>query len=98
MIATSPTQEHIDQIARDLAPGVVRIRFNEGEDWSGHPALYFRVVLSDEASRTDHLSVTAAAVRGRLFDELNLAHSDHIPYVRFRSQSEQAELKDAAWD
>ncbi len=50
MIATLPTQEQVDRIAHDLAPDVVRIRLNIAQDWSGDPAIYFRVILSDEAS------------------------------------------------
>ncbi|MGA2214082.1 MAG: hypothetical protein ABSH31_12470 [Bryobacteraceae bacterium] len=39
MIATLPTQEQVDRIARELAPDVVRIRLNVRHDWSGEPAL-----------------------------------------------------------
>ena len=40
------------ELARQaLAPDVVRIRFNVGEDWTGDPALFFRVVLTDKASK-----------------------------------------------
>ena len=98
MIATLPTQEQVNRIARDLAPDVVRIRFNVGHDWSEDPALYFRVILSDEASRGDRLAEVTGLVRGKLFDELRLAELEHIPYFRFRNQSEQAKLHDPAWD
>jgi len=98
VIATLPTQEQVDRIARDLAPDVVRIRFNVGQDWSEHPAVYFRVILSDEASRSDRLPDVTGLVSGKLFDELRLAGLEHIPYFKFRSQSEQAKLHDTAWD
>ena len=98
VIATLPTQEQVDRIARDLAPDVVRIRFNVGQDWSEHPAVYFRVILSDQASRSDRLPDVTGLVSGKLFDELRLAGLEHIPYFKFRSQSEQAKLHDTAWD
>ena len=98
MIAALPTQEQVDRIARDLAPDVVRIRLNVWHDWSEHPAIYFRVILSDEASRLDRLKDVAGRVRGRLFDELGLDNLDHLPYFRFRSQSEQAVLQEKSWD
>ena len=98
MIATFPTQEQVDRIARDLAPDVVHIRCNVAQDWSEHPAIYFRVILSDEASRRDRLADVTGVVRGKLIDELRLAELDHIPYFRFRSQSEQAKMRDTAWD
>lgn len=98
MIATLPTKHQVDRIARDLAPDVVRIRFSIGQDWIEHPAIYFRVILSDDASRLDRLADVTGLVRGRLFDELELSKSDHMPYVRFRSQGEQAKLREAAWE
>jgi hypothetical protein len=98
MIATLPTQQRVDEIARDLAPDVVRIRFNAAPDWSEHPAIYFRVVLADDASRRDRLADVTSRVSAKLFDELGLASIEHIPYFRFRSKSEQAKLKDPAWE
>jgi hypothetical protein len=97
MIATLPTQEQVDQIARDLAPEVVRIRWQAGQDWSEHPAIYFRIVLSDEASRPERLADVTGTVSTRLFDSLGLSESDRIPYFRFRSQGEQAKIGEAAW-
>lgn len=100
MIATRPNQEQVDKIARDLAPEVVRIRFNLGQDWSEHPAIYFRVILSDAASRPDRLGNVTGVVSARLFDGLGLSdsNSDLIPYFRFRSESEQAKLNEQSWD
>lgn len=98
MIVTRPNQENVEQIARELAPDVVRIRFNVGQDWSEHPAIYFRVILSDAASRPDRLANVTGMVSGRIFNELGLSESDLIPYFKFRSQSEQAKLRDQAWD
>jgi hypothetical protein len=98
MIATLPTQEQVDKVAREFAPDVVRIRLSVAPDWSEHPALYFRVLLADHASQRERLADTTGRVSARLFDELGLASLDHIPYFRFRSQSEQAKLKDPAWE
>jgi hypothetical protein len=98
MIATLPTQEQVDRIARELAPDVVRIRFKVAKDWSEDPAFYFRVILSDEASRRDRLADVTGLVREKLSDELRLAELDHISYFRFRSQSEQTTLRDTAWE
>jgi len=98
MIGTRPTEEQIEQIAKDLAPDVVRIRFNLGLDWSEDPAIYFRVVLSDAATESDRLIGVTKMVEKRLFDEFGLWETDLLPYINFRSQSEQAQLKEAAWD
>ena len=96
MIATLPSQQRIDEIATELAPDVVRIRSNVAPDWSEHPAIYIRVLLADDASRGDRLADVTGRIGTKLFDEFGLASLDHIPYFRFRSQSEQARLKDAA--
>ena len=98
MTVTQPNDERVHQIAKDLAPDVVRIRFEIGQDWSEHPAVYFRVIVSDAASQPDRLADVTGRVTGRLFDELGFSESDLIPYFRFRSESEQAKLKDKAWD
>jgi hypothetical protein len=98
VIATLPTQEQVDRIARDLAPDVVHIRMDVGHDWSDHPAIYFRVILSDEASRRDRLGDVVELVREKVYNELGFAGLDHIPYVRFRSRSEQAQLRDPVWE
>jgi hypothetical protein len=98
MIAALPTQEQVDQIALGLAPDVVHIRLKAGQDWSEHPALYFRVILSDEASRLNRLADVTNRVKGSLSDGLGLAELEHISYFRFRSRGEQARLREKAWD
>jgi hypothetical protein len=97
MTATLPTQEQVDRVARELAPDVVRIRFNEGPDWMERPSLFFRVLLSDEAGR-DRLFEVTRLVRRKVAEELQLAELDHHPYFRFRGKSEQAELQEPAWE
>jgi len=99
MTTTLPTQEQVDRIAQELAPDVVSIGFRVGRDWTDDPAIYFRVVLSDEASRRDRLTQATQKVK-EIFDEkLNVWESTHIPYFSFRSQSEQAKVQDdPRWD
>jgi hypothetical protein len=97
MLATLPTREQVDTIVRELAPDVVRIRFNPDEDWSGDPAIYFRIVLSDDAAR-DRLREIAETARNRMYDELRLRESGYLPYFNFRSESETVKLPDVTWD
>lgn len=97
MIDTRLNEVAVQRIASGLAPDVVRIRFNVGRDWSEHAAVYFRVTLSDAASRRDRLAAVAGMVRERVVDELGLSESDPISYFRFRSESEQAQLKSETW-
>lgn len=49
-------------------PGeVVGIRFSISHDWNGNPAIFFRIVLSDAASRQGTLADITGRVAGELF-------------------------------
>ena len=82
--------------ATKLKPDVVRIRFDIGEDWSGDPAIFFRILLSDQAAREDRLTLTTRRVRAAL-GELKLVEIGLFPLHSFRSESEQEELNEASW-
>jgi len=76
-------------------PGVVNSDYRIGNDWSGDPAIFFLIILSDEASNPRKLrQVTRPVVDfiTKRIDPLN--EWGLIPYFSFRSQSEQAELKE----
>ena len=91
----------LDQKVQETAmkfPGeVVRIRYSTGHDWNGDPAIFFRVLLSDAASRPATLADVTGRVGSELFDHLQLAESDYTPYFYFRSKTEQDKLKDPDW-
>jgi hypothetical protein len=87
----------VTKVERELAPDVVRIRQSIGTDWNGEPAIFFRIVLSDKASRPKRLASVAHRVTSRLADETRAAELGLFPYFSFRSESEQAELKEEAW-
>jgi hypothetical protein len=80
-----------------LKPDVVRIRYSFDEDWSGSPAVFFKVVLSDEASHIDRLGEAAERVRTTVLDDLKPYELGLEAYFNFRSASEQAELQEEAW-
>jgi hypothetical protein len=81
-----------------LLPEVVRIRYTVGEDTSEQPAIFFRVLLSDRASRADRLRQVTKRVRNMVYQEIDPINSwGLVPYLRFRSESEQAELQEPAW-
>jgi len=79
-----------------LAPDVVRIRYSFGEDWSGSDAVFFRVVLSDRASR-NHLREIANRVRATIIGEVKPDELGLQMYFNYRSTSEQAKLQEPAW-
>jgi hypothetical protein len=87
----------VARASRALAPDVVRIRYSLGEDWSGSAAVFFRVVLSDSASRRNHLREAAQRVSSTVFNEVRPDELGLQPYFNFRGVSEQAELREEAW-
>jgi len=86
----------VSEVKRLLAPDVVQIRYNIGRDWSGDWAIFFRVLLSDEASKT-RLRAVATQVVWRLSDLLDFPSMGLLPYHNFRSVSEQDVLREEAW-
>jgi hypothetical protein len=54
----------IHEVERKLTPEVVRIRYEIGEDWSGQWAIFFRVVLTDDAARHRLRDVATKVVWG----------------------------------
>ena len=100
MPAASAKQREIEDKVRTLAkrlrPDVVNINYNIAQDWSGDWAIFFRVLLSDEAS-TKRLREVSTNVVGRISETLDFPALGVFPYFDFRSQSEQAVLQQAAW-
>ncbi|MEP7362935.1 MAG: hypothetical protein ABI972_06735 [Acidobacteriota bacterium] len=86
----------VADVERLLAPDVVRIRHEIATDWSGDWALYFRIVLSDDASKY-RLRDVATKVESQLAERLDLPALGMFAYHNFRSESEQAVLKEEAW-
>lgn len=89
--------EVVRKVEEGLAPDVVRIRYSIGTDWSDEPAIYFRIILSDDAA-SQRLPAVAKEVRERLELGLDFTSLGLRPYHNFRSESEQAALKDGAWE
>jgi hypothetical protein len=76
-------------------PGVVNLRYTLDDDWSGDPAIFFWITLSDEAARTPALSETAKRIKSFITQQLDpVGQWGLIPYFNFRSRSEQEKLKE----
>jgi len=88
----------VAEVLKEFAPSVKYIRFNVGQDWTGEWALFFRVMLSDDVSRNGQLGNIANRVMWRTTDRLDLPNLGMFPYFNFRSESEQAKLRDPDWD
>ena len=81
------------------SPGVVQWRHTFGNDWSGDPAIFFWVTLTDETSKRVNLSKATAAFKKAITDRIDFLNDwGLLPYFHFRSESEQAKLKDEVYD
>ena len=76
----------------------MRLRYTLGEDWSGDPAIFFRVLLSDRASRRDQLYSVTSRVKDAIVQRLEpFEQWGVLPYFSYRSQAEQSMLQEAPW-
>jgi len=91
-----PTElvKHLNALA-PFPSGVVNLRYTFDDDWSGDPAIFFWITLSDEAARPAVLSKTSRRIKDFITQRLDpMGQWGLIPYFNFRSQSEQASLKE----
>ena len=89
-------EDAIQAVQQSIGPDVVRIRYEIGEDWSGQWAIFFRIVLTDEAAK-HRVGEIARQILWGLAGQLNFAVLGVFPYHNFRSESEQAALQEPAW-
>lgn len=90
----------VDQAVLKLKLGteVVRVRYSIGVDTSGEPSIFFRVVLSEAASREATLADVTGNIAAVLFDEIRPYENwGLLPYFSFRSASEQAMRSEPEW-
>ncbi len=86
--------KHVNALA-PFPAGVVNLRYTVENDWSGDPAIFFWITLSDESARPPILSQTGRRIMDFITQRLDPAGQwGLIPYFNFRSQSEQANLKE----
>ena len=86
----------IARVQQSIGQDVVRIRYEIGEDWSGQWAIFFRILLTDDAARR-HLREVAPKVVWELARQLDFPGMGVFPYHNFRSVSEQSMLQEPAW-
>ena len=91
-------KQAIESIRPDLGPEVANLYYNLGEDWTGDSSVFFRIVLTDSASREETLAEVTGQIASSLFDDLRPYENWGLtPYFTFRSQSEQSKRNDPDW-
>jgi len=85
-------------VAKLPASEVVRVRHSLGEDSTGEPAIFFRIVLTDSASQAKKLAEVAGRISDSLCEELRPYENwGLLPYFSFRSKSEQDGRHEPEW-
>lgn len=87
----------VERAAKALAAHVVRISYDIGTDWIGNTSIFFTVILTDKASAPENLREVTERVSRRIMTETKTDQTGLQAYFSFRSQSEQAKLKEPAW-
>jgi hypothetical protein len=97
-VQQSQIEAEISKAKRKLGPEVVRVNYSIGSNSTDDPSIFFRVVLTDDAAKEDRLAEGTRKVGIALFDELRpIENWGLIPYVNFRSQTEQNAIDDPDW-
>jgi hypothetical protein len=92
--------KELTKCVNKLAPwppefGVVNWRWLPDSDWNGDPAIFFWITLSDEAADPAILPQNTRPITDYIKQKVDpVGRWDLIPYVNFRSQSEQEKLKE----
>lgn len=77
---------------------VVRVAYTIGHDSTEDPAIFFRIVLSDEASCEVRLASVTDRVASSLINSIGpIENWGLTPYFSFRSISEQRMRNDPEW-
>jgi hypothetical protein len=96
-IHQAKVEEAVRRAETALRPDVVLIRYSMGSDWTGDPSIFFRILITDEASKPVRLQQVAQRIADRLINEVRSDEFGIHAYFNFRSKSEQDKLKEPAW-
>jgi hypothetical protein len=95
---------HQTQLAHEIAKAVrklgkeaVRVNYSLGTDSTGEPSIFFRIVLTDVASREDKLPAVTGRIATVLEEIRPYENWGLVPYFSFRSKSEQEKRNDPEW-
>jgi hypothetical protein len=93
--------QKVEEVAKKFPGEVVRIRHSFSRDWDGDPAIYFRIVLTDQSLERNSISELTRRIRDAVTNDLALYDSEYslyIPYFNYRTVSEQEEAKEPEWE
>jgi hypothetical protein len=86
-------------IAQVVLPSqVLSVTPNLGTDWNGESAVFFQVILADNAVPRRQLLAFTRQISQTIIQQIRpLEEWGVIPYFNFLTASEQARMKEPAW-
>jgi hypothetical protein len=90
----------VDQVARSLPPEVAEVIATLGTDWDGESAVFFKIILKDNAIPRSELLAFTKDVSWTIIQQVSpLEDWGVLPYFRFLTQTEYARVKEVepAW-
>lgn len=93
----SEIDQLVDEAKDELHPYVHHIKAELSSDWTGDPAVFFRIVLTNTAARGRSRFKIIERIRQHLREKIKPEALGLLAYFNFRSQSEQAQLRDKSW-
>lgn len=90
----------VDQVVSSLPPEVADVITTLGTDWDGESAVFFKVILKDNAIPRSELLAFTQQISWTLIQEVSPLEDWGVsPYFRFLTQTEYAWVKEVepAW-
>lgn len=87
-------QTAVNRVVQQLRPQVVDVTLTLGNDWSGTPAVFFMIILSNLASQREQLLRITNGISTAIVQAVQpLEQWGVLPYFSFRSEAEQAKIR-----
>ena len=88
----------VGRAIRRLGTRILRLNYSLGEDSTGDPSVFFRIVIPDAAAQEDKLVDVTNDIVSVLTEEVRPYENwGLLPYFSFRSKSEQEGRSDPDW-
>ena len=88
----------IAEAASTLPAGVITVTPTLGTDWDGEPAVFFQVILADDAVPRDQLLAFTKEISWAIVMQVRpLEEWGVLYYFDFLTQSEHSRIKEPSW-
>ena len=98
LVAQNEIADKVAAVADQFRPEVVRVRYSLGANVAGEPSIFFRILLTDKAAKKRNLLQFVKQVEAALDEAIDFYEYGLSLYFSYRSESEQADLKEEIWN